>query len=61
MVVSNIKGGGMGVIDGLDALNEIKKVEPNVGNFIETLQSTMEEERIASLTTEDFFHELHNN
>jgi hypothetical protein len=61
MVVSNIKGGGMGVIDGLDALNEIKKVEPKVGNLIETLQSTMEEERIASLTTEDFFHELHNN
>jgi tRNA(Leu) C34 or U34 (ribose-2'-O)-methylase TrmL len=61
MVVSNINGGGFGVIDGPDALNEIKKVEPKVGVLIETLQSTMEEERIASLTTEDFFAELHNN
>jgi hypothetical protein len=61
MVVSNINGGGIGVIDGPEALNEVKKVEPKVGNLIETLQSTMEEERIASLTTEDFFNELHNN
>ena len=37
------------VIDGLDALNEVKKVEPNVGVLIEILQSTMEDERIDSM------------
>ena len=58
MVVSNIDGGGMGVIDGPDALNEVKKVEPKVGVLIETLQSTMEDERIASLSLEELVSEF---
>lgn len=58
MVVSNISGGGIGVVDGLDALNEVKKVEPKVGVLIETLQSTMEDERIASLSSEELVTEF---
>lgn len=58
LVVSNISGGGIGVVKGPDALDEIKKKEPRVGVFIETLQSDIEEERIASLSNEDFFEEL---
>ena len=57
-VVSNIDGGGIGVVKGPDALNEIKKNSPRVGVLIETLQSDIEEERIASLSNEDFFEEL---
>jgi len=58
MVVSNINGGGIGVIDGPEALNEVKKVEPKVGVLIETLQSTMEDERIASLSSEELVTEF---
>jgi hypothetical protein len=58
MVISNMKGGGLGVIDGPDALNELKKVEPNVGILIESLQSTMEDERIASLSLEKLLSEF---
>jgi superfamily II DNA or RNA helicase len=58
MVISNMKGGGMGVIDGPEALNELKKVEPNVGILIESLQSTMEDERIASLSLEKLLSEF---
>jgi hypothetical protein len=58
MVVSNIGGGGIGVVDGLEALNEVKKVEPKVGVLIETLQSTMEDERIASLSSEELVTEF---
>jgi hypothetical protein len=58
MVVSNIGGGGIGVVDGLEALNEVKKIEPKVGVLIETLQSTMEDERIASLSSEELVTEF---
>jgi hypothetical protein len=58
MVVSNINGGGIGVVDGPEALNEVKRVEPKVGVFIETLQSTMENERIASLSLEELVTEF---
>jgi len=39
-------------------LNEVKKVEPKVGVLIETLQSTMEDERIASLSSEELVTEF---
>ena len=58
MVVSNINGGGLGVINGPDALNEVKKSEPKVGILIETIQSTMEDERIASLSLEELVSEF---
>jgi hypothetical protein len=61
LVISDIHGGGIGVDKGPEALNEIKKTKSRLGVFIETLQSKIESERIASLTTEDFFDELHNN
>jgi len=58
LVVSNISGGGIGVVKGPDALNEIKRKEPRVGIFIETLQSTIEDERVASLSDEEFVSEF---
>jgi hypothetical protein len=58
MVISDINGGGIGVVKGPDALNEIKKNEPKVGVLIETLQSKLESERISSLSDEDFFEEF---
>jgi hypothetical protein len=58
LVVSNISGNGIGVVKGPEALNEIKKKEPRVGVFIETLQSTMEDERIASLSIEELVLEF---
>jgi superfamily II DNA or RNA helicase len=58
IVVSNFEGGGIGVIKGPDALTEVKKKEPRVGIFIETIQSTMEDERIASLSIEELVSEF---
>lgn len=58
LVVSNFSGGGIGVVKGPDALNEIKKKEPRVGFFIETVQSTIEEERFASLSNEEILLEV---
>lgn len=58
LVVSNISGGGIGVVKGPDALIEIKKNEPRVGILIESLQSTIEDERIASLSNEGFVSEF---
>jgi hypothetical protein len=58
LVVSNISGGGIGVVKGPDAIIEIKKNEPRIGIFIESLQSTIEDERIASLSDEDFVLEF---
>lgn len=57
-VVSNVNGGGIGVVKGPEALNVIKKKEPRVGVLIETIQSTMEDERIASLSNEEFLVEF---
>jgi hypothetical protein len=58
MVVCNINAGGISVVKGPEALNEIKKKEPRVGVVIETIQSTMEDERIASLSNEEFLVEF---
>jgi hypothetical protein len=58
IVISNIDGGGIGVVKGPEALNEIKKTEPRVGVLIESLQSNIENERIASLSNEDFVTEF---
>jgi len=58
LVISNIDGGGIGVVKGPDVLNEIKKKEPRIGVFIETLQSKIEDERIASLSNEEFVLEF---
>lgn len=58
LVISNINGDGIGVVKGPDALNEIKKNEPRIGVFIQSLQSKIENERIASLSNDDFFEEF---
>jgi hypothetical protein len=58
LVISDISGGGIGVVKGPDVLNEIKKKEPRVGVFIETLQSKIEDERIASLSIEELVAEF---
>lgn len=57
-VVSNIDGGGIGVVKGPDALNQIKKNSPRVGVLIEKLQSTIEEKRFASLSKEEILLEI---
>lgn len=58
LVISDSSGGGIGIVKGPEALNEIKKKEPKVGFFIEALQSTMEDERIASLSLEELVTEF---
>jgi hypothetical protein len=58
LVISNINGDGIGVVKGPDALNEIKKNEPRIGVFIQTLQSKIENERIASLNFEELIEEF---
>jgi hypothetical protein len=58
LVISNINGDGIGVVKGPDALNEIKKNEPRIGIFIQTLQSKIENERIASLNFEELIEEF---
>jgi hypothetical protein len=58
LVISNFSGGGIGVVQGLDALNEIKEKESPVGVLIETLKSTIEDERIASLNVEELMSEF---
>lgn len=58
LVVSNISGGGVGVVKGPEALLEIKKKEPRIGVLIETLQSDIEDERIASLSIEELVSEF---
>jgi hypothetical protein len=58
LVISNINGDGIGVVKGPDALNEIKKNEPRIGVFIQSLQSKIESERIASLSNEEFVSEF---
>jgi superfamily II DNA or RNA helicase len=60
LVVSNINGGGIGVITGPEVLTDLKKRENNVGVFIESLEYSMEEERIASLSNEEFLDEFLN-
>jgi len=58
LVISNINGDGIGVVKGPDALNEIKKNEPRIGVFIQSLQSKIENERIASLSNDNFLKEF---
>jgi superfamily II DNA or RNA helicase len=58
LVISNINGDGIGVVKGPDALNEIKKNEPRIGVFIQSLQSKIENERIASLNFEELIEEF---
>ena len=58
LVISNINGDGIGVVKGPDALNEIKKNEPRIGVFIQSLQSKIENERIASLSDYEFVSEF---
>ena len=51
-------GNGLPTVDGPDALNEIKKKCPNIGQIIENVEADYEAEMIANLTPEEWL--IHN-
>jgi len=57
MVISN-DANGLPTIDGPEALNKLKKRCPNIGKNIEEVEADYEDERIASLSMEDFLNEV---
>lgn len=57
-IVSTDSKNGLPVVDGLDALNEVKKKCPNIGQLIEKVEADYESERLASLTEEEWL--IHN-
>lgn len=50
-------GNGLPTVDGPEALNEIKKKCPNIGQIIESVEADYEEERIAKLSKLDLLKE----
>jgi len=56
IIVTDSKN-GLPTIDGPDALIELKKKCPNIGMYIDKVESTYEEERIASLSKLDLLKE----
>jgi superfamily II DNA or RNA helicase len=57
-IVSTDSKHGLSTIDGPDALNEVKKKCPNIGNFIQRVEADYENEMIASLSEQDWL--IHN-
>ena len=57
-VVSTDSKNGLPTVDGAEALNEVKKKCPNIGQFIEKVEADYESERIAKLTQEEWL--IHN-
>ena len=49
-IVSTDSKNGLPVVDGAEALNEIKKKCPNIGQYIEKVEASYEDVRIASLS-----------
>jgi superfamily II DNA or RNA helicase len=52
-IVSTDSKNGLPVVDGPEALNEIKKKCPNIGKFIEKVEADFESEYVASLSDEE--------
>jgi len=52
-IVSTDSKNGLPVVDGPEALNEIKKKCPNIGKFIEKVEADFESEYVASLSPEE--------
>lgn len=52
-IVSTDSKNGLPVVDGPEALNEIKKKCPNIGQYIEKVEADFESEYVASLTDEE--------
>jgi hypothetical protein len=52
-IVTTKSGNGIATINGPDALNEIKKKCPNIGQIIENVEADYEEERLARLYKEN--------
>jgi hypothetical protein len=52
-IVSTDSKNGRPVVDGPEALNEIKKKCPNIGKFIEKVEADFESEYVASLSDEE--------
>lgn len=59
IVISN-DANGLPTIDGPEALNKLKKRCPNIGKNIEEVEAEYEDERIASLSMEDYIKEIFN-
>lgn len=57
VVISN-DANGLPTIEGPEALSQLKKRCPNIGNNIEEVEAEYEDERIASLSMEDFIKEI---
>jgi superfamily II DNA or RNA helicase len=52
-IVSTDSKNGLPVVDGAEALNEIKKKCPNIGKYIEKVEADFESEFVASLSDEE--------
>ena len=52
-IISSDTKSGLPTIDGPEALNEVKKKCPNIGEFIEKVEADYENEMVASLSPED--------
>jgi len=57
IVISN-EANGLPTIEGPEALNKLKKRCPNIGQNIEEVEAEYEDERIASLSMEEFINEI---
>jgi superfamily II DNA or RNA helicase len=56
-IVSTDSKNGLPVVEGPDALNEVKKGCPNIGKYIEKVEADYEEERLAKLSKLDLLKE----
>ena len=52
-IVSTDSKNGLPTVDGPEALNEVKKKCPNIGEFIEKVEADYENEYVASLSGEE--------
>ena len=57
-IVSTDETNGLPTLDGPEGLNNVKKKCPNIGLYIEKVEASYEDERIAKLTTEEWL--VHN-
>jgi hypothetical protein len=56
-IISTDSKTGLPIVDGPDALNEIKKNCPNIGKYIDKVEADYEDERISKLTKLDLLKE----
>jgi hypothetical protein len=61
MVISSDRGNGVGVIEGLEALTELRTSNNGGGKFFDQLEYSIEEERISNLSNEEWADEFLTN